>query len=196
MSKNTATNRGSHLIFHWFHICFVNILGKRRLLCIGCDVVVILTTNSCDLDLFSPFYFVSIRSIKVVRKVLCFRKNTFTTVFKSNKVYLHDNEHTLHACHNGFNAYHCIPWHFSNYGFYARDPFIILFFVWSIASYFKIIMYTLLYPHALRVMIKAAEQFPFFILHNQGVIHLDNLKRKHRVLSILIHVYLTLKVFS
>lgn len=45
-------------------------------------------------------------------------------------------------------------------------------------------MYTLLYPHALRVMIKAAEQFPFFILHNQCVIHLDNLKRKQNAINI------------
>lgn len=105
---NTATNRGSHLIFHWFHL-FCKYIGKKRLLCIGCDVVVISTTNSCDLDLCSPFHFMSIRSIKVMRKVLCFRKNTFMTVFKQNKVYLHDNAHTLHACHNGFNVYHCIP---------------------------------------------------------------------------------------
>lgn len=65
-----------------FDFPLVSYWGKKRLLCIGCDVVVILTTNSCDLDLFSPFYFMSIRSIKVVRKVLCFRKNTFMTVFK------------------------------------------------------------------------------------------------------------------
>lgn len=64
-----------------FDFPLVSYWGKKRLLCIGCDVVVILTTNSCDLDLCSPFHFMSIRSIMVVRKVLCFQEEYFHDCF-------------------------------------------------------------------------------------------------------------------
>lgn len=82
---NTATNMGKHFIFPFFIFAWQIMIEKKCLLynLLGCDVIAILTTNSCDLDLCSPFYFMSIRSIIVVRKVRCFRKYTFHYFFQN-----------------------------------------------------------------------------------------------------------------